>query len=171
MDLILVDEDDNAVGAMEKMAVHEKALLHRAFSIFIFNTKGEMLLHKRAEAKYHSAGLWSNACCSHPAPGQDTLSAALKRLYEEMGFSTVIKPAFKFIYKASLENGLTEHEFDHVFVGTYDGVVKINREEASDFTYQSMNSIRSALQLTPELYTAWFKIAFPKMEAYLATVS
>jgi len=171
MNVILVDEHDNETGVMEKMAVHEKALLHRAFSVFIFNAKGEMLLHKRAQAKYHSAGLWSNACCSHPEPGQMTIDAAQKRLQEEMGFTTPLKKAFHFIYKASLENGLTEHEFDHVFTGIYDGAVNINTEEASDHSYLSMDAIRTALQQSPEQYTAWFKIAFPKMEAYLATLS
>ena len=113
MDVILVDERDVQVGTMEKLEVHQKALLHRAFSIFIFNSKGEMLLQQRAANKYHSAGLWTNACCSHPQPGEDTLAAALARLKVEMGIVTPIKKAFDFTYRTSFDNGLTEHEFDH----------------------------------------------------------
>ena len=119
MNVILVDENDAPIGIMEKIEVHQKALLHRAFSVFIFNSKGEMLLQKRANNKYHSPGLWTNACCSHPSPGQDTLEAATKRLQEEMGFTTAIEKVFDFIYKAPFDNGLTEYEFDHVFIGTY----------------------------------------------------
>jgi len=123
MDVILVNEQDQPVGTMEKMEVHQKALLHRAFSVFLFNDRGEMLLHKRADSKYHSGGLWTNACCSHPRPGEDTRSAAEKRLQEEMGIVTPLTKAFDFIYKASFDNGLTEHEFDHVFTGTYQGSI------------------------------------------------
>lgn len=171
MDVILVNEKDIPTGAMEKMEVHQKALMHRAFSIFIFNSRGEMLLQKRAAAKYHSAGLWTNACCSHPQPGEDTLIAAVKRLQEEMGFSTLIKKAFEFIYKANFDNGLTEHEFDHVFVGTYDGVIVPNPMEASDYCYKTLEEIKRSLSSHPEKYTQWFKIAFPKLEEYLAAVS
>jgi isopentenyl-diphosphate delta-isomerase len=168
MDVILVDENDVPVGTMEKMEVHEKALLHRAFSVFIFNSKGEMLLQKRADKKYHSATLWTNACCSHPAPGQDTLQAASKRLHEEMGFTTSLEKAFDFIYKAPFDNGLTEHEFDHVFIGTYDDKIIPNKDEVSDYCYQSMEQIKNSLQSHPQKFTAWFKIAFPKLEEYLA---
>src|SRR5215475_1033999 len=119
-EVILVDEDDFQVGTMEKMEAHRKALLHRAFSVFIFNTKGEMLLQQRALNKYHSAGLWTNACCSHPAPGESTLDAAEKRLLEEMGFITPLQEIFEFTYKTEFDNGLTEYEFDHVVVGTWD---------------------------------------------------
>ncbi len=167
MDVILVDERDEPIGAMEKMEVHQKALLHRAFSIFVFNARGEILLHKRAAKKYHSAGLWTNACCSHPRPGEDTLLAAANRLQEEMGFSTTLKKAFDFTYQASLENGLTEHEFDHVFVGTYDGEILPNQDEVSDYCFKSMEEIKDSLNSHPQNYTSWFKIAFPKMEAYL----
>jgi isopentenyl-diphosphate delta-isomerase len=123
MQVILVNEKDEAIGAMEKMEAHEKALLHRAFSIFIFNKKGEMLLQKRSAKKYHSAGLWTNTCCSHPQPDEDILQSATKRLREEMGFDTTIIKAFDFIYNAPFDNGLTEYEFDHVFIGHYDGAV------------------------------------------------
>lgn len=169
MDVILVDEQDNAIGSMGKMEVHEKAVLHRAFSIFIFNHKGEVLLQKRADNKYHSAGLWTNTCCSHPRPGEDTLSAAHKRLEEEMGFTTVLSKAFSFIYKAPFDNGLTEHEYDHVFTGTYNGPVHPNPQEVSDYCYQSMSAIKSNIEMQPGHFTEWFKIALPKLEQYLQT--
>lgn len=169
MDVILVDEHDVPVGAMEKMEVHQKALLHRAFSIFIFNGRGEMLLHKRADKKYHSGGLWTNACCSHPRPGEETQEAAEKRLQEEMGIVTPLKKAFSFIYKAAFDNGLTEYEFDHVFVGNYNGTIVPDREEVSDYCFKTIEEVRSSMQSHPQKYTEWFKIAFPKMEAYLET--
>lgn len=171
MDVILVDEQDMPVGAMEKMEVHQKALLHRAFSIFIFNERGEMLLHKRADKKYHSGGLWTNACCSHPRPGEDTLAAARKRLQEEMGIVTDIKKAFDFVYRAELDNGLTEHEFDHVFTGIYSGEIVPDKEEVSDYCYKAIDEIKDSIRSHPQKYTEWFKIAFPKMEAYLETTS
>ena len=171
MDIILVDDKDRPTGTMEKMEVHQKALLHRAFSVFIFNDKGEMLLQKRAANKYHSAGLWTNACCSHPAPGTDTLQAAGMRLQEEMGFTTELKKIFDFIYKAPFENGLTEHEFDHVFVGKYSGVIKPDPNEVSDYCFKSIDDIRNSLQSHADKYTYWFKIAFPKLEAYLAGIT
>ncbi|MBP6023801.1 isopentenyl-diphosphate Delta-isomerase [Ferruginibacter sp.] len=169
--LILVDENDMPIGTIEKMEAHQKALLHRAFSVFIFNTKGEMLLQRRALDKYHSGGLWTNACCSHPYDGQETKAAAEKRLQEEMGFTTAITKVFDFIYKAPFDNGLTEHEFDHVFTGTYDGAIVPDKSEVEDFCFMSMDVIKESLQLHPEKYTVWFKIAFPKMESYLAAVS
>jgi len=172
MDVILVDENDEQVGTMEKMEVHQKALLHRAFSVFILNDKGEILLHKRADRKYHSGGLWTNACCSHPKPGEETLAAAENRLQEEMGIHTPLKKVFDFIYKAPFDNGLTEYEFDHVFIGTYEGDIVPNAEEVSDYCYKSIEEIKNSIQSHPQKYTAWFKIAFPKVEAYLeATLS
>ena len=168
MDVILVDENDTPTGTMEKIEVHQKALLHRAFSVFIFNSKGEMLLQKRAANKYHSPALWTNACCSHPAPGQDTLEAATKRLQEEMGFTTSLEKVFDFIYKAPFDNGLTEHEFDHVFTGTYNEAVSPDKEEVSDYCYKTTEQIKSSLQSHPGKYTEWFKIAFPKLQMYLA---
>ena len=169
MDVILVDENDEQVGTMEKMEVHQKALLHRAFSVFILNDKGEMLLHTRADKKYHSGGLWTNACCSHPRPGEETLAAAGNRLKEEMGISTPLKKAFDFIYKAPFDNGLTEYEFDHVFIGIYDGEIIPDAEEVSDYCYKSVEEIRSSILSHPQKYTEWFKIAFPQVEAYLVT--
>lgn len=168
MEVILVDEKDQPVGTMEKMEVHQKALLHRAFSIFIFNEKGDMLLQKRAANKYHSAGLWTNACCGHPQPGMETLQAANERLLEEMGFTTMLKKAFDFIYTASFDNGLTEHEFDHVFVGTYAGNIIPNPDEVADFCFKPVKDIKNSMQLHVDIYTAWFQIAFPKVEAYIA---
>jgi isopentenyl-diphosphate delta-isomerase len=167
MDVILVDEMDRPTGRMEKMAAHQKALLHRAFSVFIFNHKGEMLLQKRALNKYHSAGLWTNACCSHPQPGTLTSEAASIRLQEEMGFSTSLEKAFDFIYMAPFDNGLTEYEFDHVFIGTYDGDIIPNPDEVADFCFKSIAEIRQSLQHHGDKYTVWFKIAFPKLEAYI----
>ena len=171
MDVILVDEHDVQTGTMEKMEVHKKALLHRAFSIFICNEKGEMLLHKRADKKYHSAGLWTNACCSHPQPGEETVVAAATRLQEEMGFQVTLKKAFDFIYKAPFDNGLTEYEFDHVFIGTYDGEILPNADEVSDYCFKPVEEIKNSIQSHPQKYTEWFKIAFPKMETYLQTQS
>ena len=167
MDVILVDGQDRPTGTMEKMEVHQKALLHRAFSVFIFNDKGEMLLQKRAGKKYHSGGLWTNACCSHPQPGEDTMEAAKKRLQEEMGFSTSLKKAFSFVYKAPFANGLTEHEYDHVFVGNFNGPVKPDPDEVEHYCYQSLDELKQSLQTHPHNFTEWFKIAFPKLEAYL----
>jgi isopentenyl-diphosphate delta-isomerase len=167
MDVILVDEQDNAIGTMGKMEVHEKAILHRAFSVFIFNDKGEMLLQKRADNKYHSAGLWTNTCCSHPRPGEDTSAAAQKRLQEEMGFNTPLTKAFSFLYKAFFDNGLTEHEYDHVFTGVYNGLIQPNTHEVSDYCYLSIEQIKSNIQTHPDHFTEWFKIALPKLEAHL----
>ncbi len=171
MHIILVDEMDNPVGEMEKLEVHQKALLHRAFSIFIFNSNGQMLLQQRAEGKYHSPGLWTNACCSHPCVGQRTEDAAEKRLQEEMGFTVPLCKAFDFTYKASFENGLTEHEYDHVFIGKYDGVFDPDRAEVEDHCFAGMDEIKNSIHSHPQKYTEWFKIAFPKVEEYLATTS
>jgi isopentenyl-diphosphate Delta-isomerase len=164
--VILVDENDSPVGASEKMKAHVEGLLHRAFSIFIFNEKGEMLLQQRALNKYHSGGLWTNACCSHPAPGEETQVAAIRRLQEEMGFKTRIEKVFDFVYKADFDNGLTEFEFDHVFVGQYYGVFNFNNEEVADTCYKSIAEINQSLQTHPAKYTVWFQIAFPKIEEW-----
>jgi len=167
--VILVNEQDEVLGVMEKMEAHEKALLHRAFSVFVFNEKGELLLQKRAITKYHSGGLWTNTCCSHPRPGESIEEAALRRLNEEMGFVTDLSKAFSFIYNASFSNGLTEHEFDHVFTGIYSGAIHINREEVETYVFRSLQEIASLLEQEPESFTAWFHIAFPKVrDWYLA---
>lgn len=166
-EIILVNELDEAIGSMEKMEAHEKALLHRAFSVFLFNKKGEMLLQKRAASKYHSPLLWTNSCCSHPMPGEETKDAALRRLEEELGFTTIITKAFHFTYKAVFDNGLTEHEFDHVFVGEYEGDMQLNREEVADVCYKSMTDIKAEIEHKADDYTEWFKIAFPLVEDWL----
>lgn len=166
-EVILVNEQDEPIGVMEKLEAHQQPILHRAFSVFIFNSKGEMLLQKRAATKYHSANLWTNACCSHPRPYETVQIAAERRLKEEMGFSTNIKPAFTFTYQANFDNGLSEYEFDHVFVGTYDGELLLNNDEVQDFTYQSLQAIEELIISKPEIFTAWFKIAFPKLKDYL----
>ena len=166
MQVILVDENDRPVGTSEKIQAHLDGLLHRAFSIFIFNEKGEMLLQQRALDKYHSGGLWTNACCSHPAPGEETKAAAVRRLQEEMGFQTPIEKIFDFVYKADFDNGLTEHEFDHVFAGQYNGTFNFNKAEVADTCYKSISEINQSLQTHSAKYTAWFHIAFPKIEEW-----
>ena len=165
--VILVNEQDEVQGKMEKIEAHKKGILHRAFSVFIFNNKGEMLLQQRALHKYHSGGLWSNACCSHPYPDEETKAAAVRRLHEEMGFTTALEKGFDFIYKTSFENGLTENEFDHVFIGKFDGEIKPDGEEIADYTFRSMAEIAQDLSDKPTRYTAWFRIAFPKVEEWL----
>jgi isopentenyl-diphosphate Delta-isomerase len=163
--VILVDESDTPLGTMEKMEAHRQALLHRAFSVFIFNSKGEMLLQQRAFGKYHSAGLWTNACCSHPRPGEDTGEAAIRRLREELGFTTPLVKLFDFTYRSEYDNGLTEFEFDHVYVGNYDQTIFPDKNEVNDYHYRSLAGIRDALRSTPEKFTSWFHLAFPLVEA------
>ena len=167
--VILVNEHDDMTGIMDKMAAHKQGLLHRAFSVFIFNSKGEMLLQQRALNKYHSAGLWTNACCSHPGPGEITKDAATRRLMEELGFETPIEKIFDFTYKAEFENGLTEYEFDHVFAGEYEGALNLNYSEVSDACYKDISEIKDMLQTHPQKFTAWFHIAFPRIEEWWAT--
>lgn len=164
--VILVDPEDQMTGIMEKMEAHEKGVLHRAFSIFIFNGKGEMLLQQRALHKYHSGGLWTNACCSHPAPGEDTMGAAHRRLQEELGFDTTLEKVFDFVYREEVGQGLIENEFDHVFVGYYEDEIAFNPEEVMAVASRPVGAIRQALQDDPEQYTTWFRLAFPKMEAW-----
>lgn len=162
-EVILVDRQDQPCGAMEKMEAHRQGVLHRAFSIFIFNSRGEMLLQQRSFEKYHSGGLWTNTCCSHPYPGEETENAALRRLNEELGFETGLEKIFDFVYKADFDNGLIEHEFDHVFTGQYEGEVRMNPEEVKAVCYKGMNDIKKELDEEPAQYTAWFRLAFPKV--------
>jgi isopentenyl-diphosphate Delta-isomerase len=162
-EVILVNEQDVQTGTSEKMEAHRKALLHRAFSIFIFNGKGEMLLQQRALGKYHSPGLWTNTCCSHPHPGEEVEEAAVRRLNEEMGFSTSLKKIFDFIYRTEFDNGLTEYEFDHVFTGIYNGALNPDKGEVNDYCFRSVEDIEQDLLHRPEKYSAWFQIAFPKL--------
>ena len=161
--VILVDENDTEIGEMEKLKAHQTGTLHRAFSVFLFNQSNELLLQQRALAKYHSAGLWTNTCCSHPKQGETVLEAAKRRLYEEMGIECKLDFAFSFVYKADLENGLIEHELDHVFIGTYSDAPAFNPIEVCDWKYDSINNIISNLKLSPELFTAWFKPAFERV--------
>jgi isopentenyl-diphosphate delta-isomerase len=163
-EVILVDETDRPVGVMEKMAAHRQALLHRAFSVFIFNSRGEMLLQQRAPEKYHSGGLWTNACCSHPRPGEDTREAAGRRLREELGFSTQLEKLFSFTYRSDYDNGLTEYEFDHVFIGTHNEGIFPDRAEVSDYRYQSLAEIEAELVSAPATFTSWFRLAFPLLK-------
>lgn len=164
--VILVDENDRETGSMEKMQAHREARLHRAFSVFIFNEAGELMLQQRAFTKYHSPGLWTNTCCSHPRPGETTSDAAHRRLHEEMGFDCIFEAIFSFVYKAQLDNDLTEHEFDHVFVGNSSQLPQLNPEEAAAFRFASLEAIRQEMQLEPEKFTIWFRIAFDRVEHY-----
>lgn len=166
-EVILVNEQDEPTGVMEKMEAHREARLHRAFSIFIFNSKGEMLLQQRALVKYHSAGLWTNACCSHPIPGEETADAASRRLQEEMGFTVPLTKIFDFVYKHEFEHGLTEHEFDHVFVGTWNGRIQPDSQEVLDYCYKSLAEIEATLLTHPQKYTAWFSLAFPRVQQWV----
>lgn len=156
--VILVDENDNEIGTEEKLKAHQLGLLHRAFSVCLFNLNGEMLLQQRAAHKYHSPLLWTNACCSHPRQGEQILDAANRRIYEEMGIKASMIELFSFTYQASFENGLTEHEFDHVFVGHYSEDPIINREEVHAFKWKSIIDIKRDMKIYPQDYTAWFKI-------------
>ena len=162
--IILVNEHDEETGTIEKMEAHRNGILHRAFSIFIFNSKNEMLLQQRSMHKYHSGGLWTNACCSHPRPGELTKAAAMRGLKEELGFETKLEKIFDFTYKAAFENGLIENEFDHVFAGIYNGEINFNRNEVQDVCFRSMEEIESDLQTYPNKFTAWFLIAFPMIK-------
>ncbi len=158
--VILVDENDNPIGTMPKMEAHEKAMLHRAFSVFILNANDEVLLQQRANDKYHSAGLWTNTCCSHPHPGEDTLGAARRRLKEEMGMEADLQFVFKFMYKAPFDNLLTEHEIDHVFIGKTDQLPVINPKEVASYKYMKPEDIKLDMEQNPQSYTVWFRIIF-----------
>ncbi len=160
--VILVNERDEQVGLMEKIEAHEKALLHRAFSVFVVNDKEEILLQQRALGKYHSPGLWTNTCCSHQREGESNVAAGMRRLQEEMGFTTQLEELFSFIYIAPFDNGLTEHEFDHVMLGRFDQDPQPNPDEVADYKWMTAPEIRVDIESRPEIYTAWFKIIFDK---------
>ena len=165
--VILVDKEDFQLGLMPKMEAHRKGVLHRAFSIFIFNKSNSLLLQKRSKLKYHSPGLWTNTCCSHQRDGESTIEAARRRLNEEMGFNVDIKEICSFIYKANLKNGLTEHEFDHVLVGHTDLNPKINIKEVEDWKWVDMSFLEQDLDRNPNIYTEWFKIIFKRVKGYI----
>jgi len=165
--VILVNEKDEPIGLMPKMEAHEKALLHRAFSVFILNSKNEIMLQQRAAEKYHSPLLWTNTTCSHQRDGETNIQAGIRRLREEMGFEAELKELFSFIYKAPFDNGLTEHELDHVMIGYYDGKPNINREEAENWKWMGIEDVRQDMQEHPEHYTVWFRIIFDEFYHYL----
>ena len=161
--VILVDVNDQPIGLMNKQEAHVKGVLHRAFSVFIFNSNNQLLLQQRALHKYHSGGLWTNTCCSHPRDGESTLEAANRRLMEEMGMTCSLDKKFDFIYKAKFDNDLYEHEFDHVFFGFSNDKPIINTEEVASFKYISLDDLRTEIKLNPHLYTEWFKICFSEV--------
>ena len=158
--VVLVDKSGNQIGLMPKLEAHQKGILHRAFSIFLFNSKNQILLQKRSLIKYHSAGLWTNTCCSHPRDGEDIVDAGKRRLYEEMGIKTELKKEFEFTYKEVLGNGLTEHEFDHVLIGNFNGNPILNKDEVEDWKWMSLEEIEKDINENQEDYTVWFVIAF-----------
>lgn len=162
--VVLVDESDTPVGTMEKLEAHQKGLLHRAFSILLFNSQGQLLLQKRAKEKYHSGGLWTNTCCSHPLPNETMEQATKRKLWQEMGIETNLAFAYKFIYKAALDKELTEHECDYVFTGQFDGSPILNLQEAEDWKFMEMADIKADIRTNPDQYTAWFKLIIQHSE-------
>ena len=165
--VILVNQNDEQIGLMPKMEAHQKAVLHRAFSVFVLNVKNEIMLQQRASQKYHSPLLWTNTCCSHQRDGETNIQAGSRRLFEEMGFETGLKELFHFIYKAPFDNGLTEHELDHVMIGYYNEEPKINPDEVESWKWMSIEDIAKNIQLQPEIYTVWFKIIFDEFYHFL----
>ena len=165
--VILVDEKDRMVGIMGKMVAHREALLHRAVSVFITNSKGDWILQRRASGKYHSKGLWSNTCCSHPYPGETSLEAAGRRLMEEMGITCQLTEIFCFTYRESFENGLTENELDHIFVGISDDLPRINQIEVEEWKAVPFGVLTTDLNINPDLYTIWFRKLYPLISKYL----
>lgn len=160
--VILVDENDVKIGLMPKMEAHKKGVLHRAFSVFVFNDREELLLQQRSFDKYHSPGLWTNTCCSHQRDGESSIEAGKRRLQEEMGFVTDLKETISFIYQSPFDNGLTEHELDHILVGTFNGTPNPNPNEVAAYKWMPLESVKEAMRLDPERYTVWFKIIFEK---------
>ncbi len=166
--VILVNEKDEKIGLMPKMEAHEKAVLHRAFSVFVFNDKNELLLQQRASHKYHSPLLWTNTCCSHQRDGEGNIEAGIRRLEEEMGFVCELKEVTWFIYKAPFDNGLTEHELDHILIGYYNENTILNREEVDSFKWMTIEAVKNDMQKHPEIYTEWFKIIFDKYYSFIS---
>ncbi|NRA92742.1 MAG: isopentenyl-diphosphate Delta-isomerase [Psychroserpens sp.] len=165
--VILVNEQDQQIGTMPKMEAHEKAVLHRAFSVFVFNDKQELMLQQRAKHKYHSPLLWTNTCCSHQRVGETNIEAGKRRLKEEMGFETELKETTSFIYKAPFDNGLTEHELDHIMIGEYNDAPIINPDEVESWKWMPLEAVKSDIEENPEDYTAWFKIIFEKFYEHI----
>lgn len=166
--VILVNENDEPIGLMEKLEAHQKGVLHRAFSVFILNDKNELMLQQRAQSKYHSPLLWTNTCCSHQKPNETNTEAGTRRLQEEMGFTTELLDVFSFIYKAPFDNGLTEHELDHVLVGKFNEEPNINPTEVEAWKWMAIEDIKEDLRINPEQYTVWFKIIFDEFYEYLS---
>lgn len=165
--VILVDENDQKIGLMPKQEAHERGILHRAFSVFIFNQKNELMLQQRALHKYHSPGLWANTCCSHQRDEESSIEAGKRRLFEEMGFTSDLKETTSFIYKAPFDNGLTEHELDHILVGNFEGNPEINPEEVAAWKWMDLEEVKKDVKANPDNYTAWFKIIFDKFYEHL----
>ncbi len=165
--VILVNQNDKKIGLMPKQEAHEKGLLHRAFSVFVFNDKNELMLQQRALDKYHSPGLWTNTCCSHQRDGESNIEAGKRRLQEEMGFVTDLTESISFIYKAPFDNGLTEHEYDHILTGRFNNQPNINPAEVSDWKWMAIEDVKSDIERNPSKYTAWFKIIFDKYYQHL----
>ena len=165
--VILVNENDEQIGLMPKLEAHQKAFLHRAFSVFVLNSKNEIMLQQRAHQKYHSPLLWTNTCCSHQRERETNVQAGSRRLFEEMGFKTELKELFHFIYKAPFDNGLTEHELDHVMIGYHDEAPIINPEEVEDWKWMKIEDVKIDMQHQPALYTVWFKIIFEEFYHFL----
>ncbi len=169
--VILVDRNDNPLGVMDKLEAHQKGLLHRAFSIFLFNEAGEMLLQKRASTKYHCGGLWSNTCCSHPIPNYDIDRCLSEKLFQEMGIGASLQKAFDFTYRAQLDNGLTEYEYDHVYIGHYSGTPQPNPNEVDTWCYASLAEVSEQLARYPEHFTPWFRLLFPKLRNHFVLLN
>lgn len=169
--VILVNEQDEPIGLMEKIEAHQKAILHRAFSVFVFNDRNELMLQQRAADKYHSPLLWTNTCCSHQRDGETNLQAGLRRLEEEMGFTCNLEEVFSFIYQAPFDNGLTEHELDHVMIGYFNEEPTINLTEVASYKWMRLEAIQDDMISNPELYTEWFKIIFKEFYTHIEKVN
>lgn len=165
--VVLVNENDEKIGLMPKQEAHEKGLLHRAFSVFVFNSKNQLMLQQRAWHKYHSPGLWTNTCCSHQRDGETSVDAGKRRLMEEMGFSTDLRETTTFIYKAPFDNGLTEHELDHILIGNYEGSPNLNPDEVAAWKWMSLEDVKADIRNNPQEYTVWFRIIFDKFNQHL----
>ena len=165
--VILVDQSDNKIGLMDKMEAHEKGVLHRAFSVFIFNKSNELMLQKRAHSKYHSPGLWTNTCCSHQRDDESNIEAGKRRLLEEMGFTTDLAETTSFIYRAAFDNDLIEHELDHILIGSYENSPNINKTEVDSWKWMQLEDIKEDIEISPNNYTVWFKIIFQKYYEYI----
>jgi len=164
--VVLVDENDNEVGTMDKLTVHHQGVLHRALSVFVFDPDGKLIIQRRALHKYHSPGKWANTCCSHPRVDENVEKAAHRRLMEEMGFDTRLKKVFSFVYKADVGDGLIEHELDHVLIGTFDGQPKVNPDEVDTWKAIDMNDLKQDVRANPEDYAEWFKIIFERVDEF-----